>query len=131
MILFSLIIVFVFIYQITEQFIPKILMYIYGVVYIILNLLFSMIWIFGLGDYLAPIKYANIQNEGYKITMRATGNFSDIQVKCDLRKIYIDNLVYKTVDEKLIKEVEIEDLISFEETDSSFEIGRASCRERV
>jgi len=122
LILFSLITVFVFSDKITQKIIPNGVKYIIGGVYIIPNFLFFMLWIFGLGDYLAPTKYANIQNGGYNITMRATGNFSDIQVKCDLRKEYIDNLIYKTIDEVLIQEVQIEDLISFEETDNSFVI---------
>ncbi len=122
LILSSLIIVFVFLDQITKKIIPNGVKYIIGGVYIIPNLLFFMVWIFGLGDYLAPTKYADIPSKNYKITMRATGNFSDIQVKCDLRKEYINNLVYKIIDEVLIKEVQIEDLISFEETDTGFVI---------
>ncbi|AFM06063.1 hypothetical protein Fleli_3751 [Bernardetia litoralis DSM 6794] len=122
LVLLSLITLFVYLDQITKRIIPRSVKYVIGGVYIIPNFFLFILWIFGIGDYLAPIKYADIQSRNYKITIRATGNFSDIQVKCDLRKEYINNLAYKTIDEVLIKEVQIKDLISFEETDNSFVI---------
>ena len=118
----AFIFLFVFLNQLSREIIPKLLKYIISTLYIVFNVLIGLIWIWGLGDYLSQPIFAKVDNEDFKIAYKVAGNFSDIQVLCELRQDFYENVIYKTVDSQLVKEVYIRDFNLIKELENGFQI---------
>ncbi|MEM6298104.1 MAG: hypothetical protein AAF740_05375 [Bacteroidota bacterium] len=117
---FSAIILVATIDQLTKEFILKWIKYIISGLYTLIVFLGNIVWIWILGDYFAESTFFDSGNPRYKISCQATGNFTDIQVFCELREEKISGLVYVVRDGELMHEVTIEELISIKEHEDSF-----------
>lgn len=115
---FALISIFSLIDKLTQKEISNWLKLGLSIGYLILNAVTFLATIWTLGDYFAgPEGLRNLdKNSDCILVLTHTGNFSDYQVTCELRKEVWKGFLYKTIDVGIIEGTGIDGIYSIGET---------------